>query len=450
MHTVAVALLSLSAFATSAVAADVSDAPANATDTIAQLQSIVADLQRQVDELKSAKSDQWLTQERAKQIRGLVEDVLADADTRASLLQAGATAGWDKGFFLGSSEGNYLLRINGQLQVRFVYNHQNDSPTDDDRSGFEIRRAKIFFSGHVVDPTWEYQVELEADRSTGNFTLGENGWIQKDFGNGWNVRTGQFKAPFLHEELVSSKRLFAVERTLVNSQFTAGVLQGVQLGYEGDCWRAYAAFHDGNNSKNTAWSVQDTEYAFSGRAEWRASGEWKYLDDYTSFKGDPGGTLLGAAIDYSRQEFGTGGPLPGAFNNAEVANTGLTVDATVKFGGASIAGAVIYRTLQTDTASPDQDQWGAFIRGGYFICDSCELYAQYEWGDLDSGGDDLSVITFGFNKYWDRHNLKWQTDVGYGLNPVDAAWAQESAGYRADAPGQDGQIVVRSQLQLLF
>ena len=56
--------------------------------------------------MEAAQNQSWLTEQRASEIRGLVQDVLADADTRASLLQTGMTAGYDNGAVIGSADGN--------------------------------------------------------------------------------------------------------------------------------------------------------------------------------------------------------------------------------------------------------------------------------------------------------------------------------------------------------
>ncbi|MCI0677253.1 MAG: septum formation initiator family protein, partial [Phycisphaerales bacterium] len=48
----------------------------------------------EIDELRAATNEDWLTEARADEIRGLVSEVLSDADTRASLLQDGLMAGW--------------------------------------------------------------------------------------------------------------------------------------------------------------------------------------------------------------------------------------------------------------------------------------------------------------------------------------------------------------------
>jgi hypothetical protein len=91
------------------------------------------------------------------------------------------------------------------------------------------------------------------------------------------------------------------------------------------------------------------------------------------------------------------------------------------------------------------------IQGGVFVADQWEVFARYEWSDFDSAGvSDLSVVTVGVIRFFNGNNLKWTTDVGVGLNPVASEFAATALGWRADAPGEDGQVVVRSQLQLLF
>ena len=83
-----------------------------------ELRSMVETLRTEVDVLRAETSDDWLTEQRSQQIRGLVQDVLADADTRASLQGDGATSGYNGGFFMKSSDGNWLMKVNGATCVR--------------------------------------------------------------------------------------------------------------------------------------------------------------------------------------------------------------------------------------------------------------------------------------------------------------------------------------------
>ena len=77
-----------------ALGADISD------DMARQLQELRAAneaLAAKVTRLEEAAgSDKWLTDERAAEIRSIVTDVLADADSRSSLQGASMTGGWNK------------------------------------------------------------------------------------------------------------------------------------------------------------------------------------------------------------------------------------------------------------------------------------------------------------------------------------------------------------------
>ena len=108
-----VGLLAGTALAGSAFAASVEPN----TDAMSQ----IAELKKEIAELKSQNSDKWLTEQRAEEIRGVVQDVLADADTRSSLQAAAATSGYNNGFFISSPDGNFKMQLNGQVQTRWAY-----------------------------------------------------------------------------------------------------------------------------------------------------------------------------------------------------------------------------------------------------------------------------------------------------------------------------------------
>lgn len=438
MHRFALSLLAISSVATTAAGDQTLIEDAN----IAELRALVTDLQDQVQMLKAQGSANWLTPQRAAEIRSLVQDVLADADTRASLLQGGMTAGYDRGFFLASADGNYRLNISGRLQFRYVYNNQDNS-ADDNRWGFEMRRTRLQFAGHVINPNWTYQIQGDFNRDGGGFTL-LDGVIGHKFENGMTVRVGQFKAPFNREELVSSSRQLAVDRSLVNSRFNVGRVQGIELATQlGENIRIAGMISDGARSLNTPWQTYDTEFAITGRVDFLAAGNFRQFADFSSWDGEEFGLLIGAAAHYQKDEYGTiAGP--------EVEDFRWTIDGSAKFGNFSLFAAVIGRHLSADNAA-DADQYGIVVQGGLFIVpNEWEIFARYEWGDDDTSSEDLSVLTGGVTRYWARHNLKWTTDVGYGLNQVSSGWASSSLGWRADPAGEDGQLVVRSQLQLAF
>jgi len=96
------------------------------------LRSQNADQAKQIQELKAANGEQWLTEQRAEQVRGVVRDVLADSADRASF----------------RTDGNYRLNIEGQIQSRYAFNFlptaafTPSSAVAQNEYGFELRRVR--------------------------------------------------------------------------------------------------------------------------------------------------------------------------------------------------------------------------------------------------------------------------------------------------------------------
>jgi hypothetical protein len=417
----------------------------------------IAALESEIQALKASQGDQWLTEQRASEIRGLVQDVLADADTRASLLQSGMTGGWDKGFFLSSSDGNYKLKVSGWLQTRFVYNYQDreigTGLDDSHRSGFENTRTRLVFDGHVVNPNWKYKISGDFGRGStdgGGADLDlKDAFITHVCNENFSVTVGQFKNPYLRETLVSSFQQLAVDRSIVDRAFTNDRSQGVMVTWQADAFKVMGAFTDGAQTEDTPWETEDTEVGgFTARAEWMAAGNWDQFTDFTSWQGEQFGFLLGGAFHFERDEFGTtSGP--------ETETWAFTVDASAEFGGGNIYGAFMYEN-NDDDATTDDDNWGAVVQGGIFLAQDWELFGRFEWLDADTEGtDELAILTVGVNKYFAKHAVKWTTDVGWAFNEVVAGNTlntnAQSLGYiEDDTADDDGQLVVRTQLQLGF
>lgn len=395
----------------------------------------------------------WLSSSQAEEIKALVHETIHDANQRQSLLGSDGNAGWDHGFYLASSDGNFRLRILGQIEFRWVYSQQNNSPTgDDDVAGFENTRTRIGFKGYIFDPTWEYFI-WSAWGSTGSSTLLDV-WIQKKLDDHWAIQVGQFKLPNWREWEISETRQQFSERSLLSARYRSLYSQGVQIHYTTDKMKLHASFSDGLQSFNNAWNVgssnspylqAQTDFALTGRAEFLLEGEWKQFSDFEGWPDENPGTMIGVSGHWQKGESG----------DATISNEILqwSVDAAHECNGFNLFGAVIGTHVEND-AGINRDEIGFLLQSGVFLNDDWELMARYEWGDLDGaggvGGDDLSILTVGVSRFWNRHALKFTTDVGYAFDPVDAAWGGAGRGWRGDGAGEDGQIVIRSQINLLF
>ena len=137
------------------------------SDTNADLQARLEAAEARISELSAATNANWLNDARADEIRSLVHDVLADADTRASLQGSGATAGYNDGFTIGSADGNWSMKINGLLQTRWysdTVSVDTGAVPDVDNDGFETSRALLNFSGTIAGD-YSYNVRWNLDDS---------------------------------------------------------------------------------------------------------------------------------------------------------------------------------------------------------------------------------------------------------------------------------------------
>ena len=215
-----------------------------------------------------------------------------------------------------------------------------------------------------------------------------------------------------------------------------------------------------------------TNWSFAGRVEYLGAGAWKQFRDFTSMRGEEFGWLVGVG--------GMGQSLRPVNEGDQSASStksmwGATADVTMDFGGANLFAYGVYRlvSLNGEVATRDGDesdemhQWGAVVQGGVFATNEMELFARYEVGNTDTDqfrtvepGVTLeldSIATVGFNYYFGGHkDVKWTSDIGYAFNPV-GDFSATGANYLVDLSGNsgdgftnDGQWVVRTQLQLLF
>jgi hypothetical protein len=433
--------------------------PNNGLDArIAELESanaatnaVVEQLRFELQQERAGDNENWLADARADEVRNLVHDVLADSDARSSLQGDGATAGWNNGFYIKSNDGAFTLNLHAVLQVRGVYDDRNNRGPglDDSVWGFENRRTALKFGGQVFDNTWKYFIQqIWTPNDTTNSAALLDALINHDLGDGWSMQFGKFRMPFLREEIVNYTNQLAVERTIVSGPFGIGRSQGLQFGYKSDDFRFNVAVFDefsGIGGRVQPGTTLDSEIAVAARAEFLLKGNWKQFSNLTSFPSEEDGILFGAAVAYEKDETAA---------NQDDTDTRFTADVNFHFDGASIFAYYVHRSFRDDSAAAnDVDQSAFVIQGGFFVNDDTELFARYETANADTVGvEDLEILTAGFNKYFHGQNVRWSTDVGYSYNSLGANWTGQAGftNWQNDAAGEDGQMLIRSQLQLMF
>jgi len=386
----------------------------------------------------------------ADETRAIVAEMLADAETRSSLQSSGGTAGHDGKFFLSSSGGNFRLNVGGQIQFRYMLNSGDDlggGGIDNDlESGFQTRRTKLMFNGSAHDNI-DFSVVGAFNGGNGEFEL-EDAWTRFNIDENSSFRVGQFKLPFLYEELVSPTRQMAVDRSVANETFNQGRSQGVEYRYNADDWRIAVAFSDGFNTANTDYNdASEGDYAFTGRFEYKGAGNWNQFRDFTSEAGSEMAWMLGAAGHYQAgQPDGFGG---------DNKFYGYTVDANVKGDGWSAFGAFMSTTDDPDGGTKVTD-FGSVLQAAFRIPESkWELFGRWDgvYADSDrAANDDFHTLTFGANYYMHGHAAKFTVDFQWFLdnvNGADVVSINEGIGLLGDGD-EDDEFGIRAQFQLLF
>ncbi|MBT5408746.1 MAG: hypothetical protein HOK75_00625, partial [Phycisphaerae bacterium] len=173
------------------------------SDTNADLQARLEAAETRISELSAVTNANWLNDTRADEIRGLVHDVLADADTRASLQGSGATAGYNGGFTVGSADGNWSLKINGLLQTRWT-STDNDAavaPVDGSQWAFNNQRSWWHMSGTIAG---DYSFDIRENLFSNGANNNDAGWANgsMNLNDDWTLTMGSMKVASSRQAMI--------------------------------------------------------------------------------------------------------------------------------------------------------------------------------------------------------------------------------------------------------
>jgi hypothetical protein len=406
--------------------------------------------------------------------RAYAAELAADAANRSSLLQG---AGEGSGFTITSGDGSSTLTTNALFQFRYVANWRDEDGgvgDDDFTHGFEIPRARIDWSGNLINDNITYRI-------SGDFGDNREGSDENTFGVTWVygqyafegmdgafLRWGQFKAPLLWEELVDPEFQLAADRSVTNEVFNQGYSQGLMFGYEAEAFRLYGALTDGLRTIGSEYNGSgESDIALTARAEFKFAGDWARFTDFTSWRNSDYAGKIGAAIHWETY----GETAPTTAGSPHLLSPGTegdfiiyTVDATVEGNGWNAAAAFIGSHVDDDTFD-EFDDFGLVVQAGVFVTEQVELFGRWDavFIDEDRGSfddDDVHFLTFGVNYYMfpESHAVKATVDLNWAIN--DPTAVSGLAGFTG-TPGdhsptsylgstEDGEIALRGQLSVLF
>ncbi|MBC8310271.1 MAG: hypothetical protein H8E83_07150 [Planctomycetes bacterium] len=389
------------------------------TDTNADLQARLEAAEARINELSAATNNNWLNDTRADEIRGLVHDVLADADTRASLQGSAIPAGYNGGFTIGSADGNWSMKINGLLQTRWVY-LDDDDPARDSAWGFDTNRAHMTFSGTIAGD-YGYSIRHNLTNS-GAGSEEEWAYGTVGLGDGWTLAMGDLVLATNRAAQIDDGYLMTLDRA-EGDAWARATGTGISLNYESDDIRAWVQVVNNNDGAVGPANADATQ--FNGRVEFMVDGNWGQFDQIHSNVGDADGTVVG--LTYWTADSGDGA----ATNDGD---TRWTADALMQWGGTSLY--VGWSDFSDDSTSTG-DTSGFQAVFSMDLEDNWEVYGRYADQDDNTGATTLDgeVLSVGVNNYWAGQNAKWTIQVD---------WDNEHAANDFDT------TTVSTQLQFMF
>ena len=202
--------------------------------------------------------------------------------------------GYDKGFVIASkrelgletSNFPFRLQINGWGQLRYTVT--DVAPPNIDLNQFQLKRARLVFSGQAFNPDVSYFVQLDGRSSSGDNMRLLDYYLSYDVGHDQfglakgtlGFRTGKYKMPFTMARWLSGKHFEFTDRSVASTYFDvnrslACGLYGQSGGYIPITWETaiFNGFVTGGAETGSSGDLDDN-FAYSVRLYGFPIGQW--------------------------------------------------------------------------------------------------------------------------------------------------------------------------------
>lgn len=492
-------VLIVALLASPSVAEDRAPAVSDRDATVARLEAQLEAQQRQIETLgrQVAQAQQaGADAERAEALRKQVRELFMDQEFRESIMPSMLQAGYDNGFFIRSSDDNFLMKFNGGMQVRWTYyntqtrnRYQFPRLDRDDRTGFDVQRIRFGIGGHAYTKDLTYYMEFRADAPDAYDVVADAAWVNYRIADEFQFKAGVMSLGSTRADSVAVLNQQSIDRPMSDAVFSLGT--GIGASLWGQLFDKRLEYHvtvvnslaDGRNAAagrviTSDPSELDNNPAILFRAVWHAlgdnpGGDFAYQSDIPKHDSP----ALDFAFRYAYNEdrydrFTTRIPFPRP--NARRGGYGLTstnglqihqfgVDTAFKWMGFSATGEYIVRTVDIRRANRapftpwylltgDDDttaQHGAYLQLGYFLPipgveDKLEAVARVGGiSTLAGEREGTWEYAFGMNYYFNK-DVKLQADV------VRMYELPTTSSYSSMANVNDDALVFRVQFQVAF
>ncbi|HEY6871812.1 MAG TPA: porin [Geobacteraceae bacterium] len=372
--------------------------------------------------------------------------VITEADYKEITKSRPVDYSLGKGFTFTTPDEKFQLSLGGRMQFRYTYTDK-DSATVSDTSVWQPKRIKLYTSGYAYTKDLTYT--FQADFANGSKpTLLDDACLNYRFIDEAQIKFGQFKTPFVRQEIISDGNLQFVDRSPVADNFKHGRDAGAMLYGKvanGLFWY-YAGVFGGAGQSNPRTTNNDN--LLVGRVVVNPLGDVALteaeLDDSSKPLLSIGASFLQNTLKKatattfadnvdltSTSYFGkgwlgsaiaTGGKLSNAGEKIDVTTAG--VDAVFKWKGLSLQGEYLAAEGDGQTTHTTVRAHGFYTQAGYCVIPKkLEIEGRYSYYDPDRDviNNTQTEVAGGASYYFDKHNLKVQADVAKLYNQIGKA-----------------------------
>jgi phosphate-selective porin len=437
------------------------------------LQKRNAELEQEVRSLKREKpSPPVLTEEKRSRLV---------PDSKEAVVEKRETTEEKRPVYVLPGASEIKLTLGGLLQTQYeggdvsAFEGRFGSAAIDDR--FRVRRMRINVTGEFAEQ-FDFKLEGEFAQSDTTLTVRDetgrllaSNSLRTSFGGldlwaNWHrfpefqIKLGQYKAPFGFEQLSSDPKMLTAERSQVTSALTPERQIGMQVWgkpltnafpEQKDLLTYYAGIFNGNG-RNVTINDND-EYMFAGRLEvqpWK--GKLSGADAWVKFGGnalssrDASGTNLSPA---GSVRVNSDGSLSSFTAPSAAERQGYGLDAAFHWGSFDLAAEYLSESFEGRTVNgvvptfSDFRAEGYYVQGGYFIVPKkLQVVTKYEHfnpGQIIS--DNLDSITGGLTYYIRGDDVKLMANY-------IRTWSNFREARPALGPADFDEILLR--LQIVF
>jgi hypothetical protein len=184
-------------------------------------------------------------------------EVVKASEERNYLLQPSFRGWYDRGFNLSMNDNAFFMKIRFRTQLRYTQRFRNDAwrdpgdaknfpellgvfgdyranRSDSEASTFNVRRARLYFMGHLFNPDFKYYIQFASETAENSQSPGAVRILDMAFTSThyplFNLQFGQYKVYFNRSQINSTASMQFAERALVMDAFTASGLDRRDIG----------------------------------------------------------------------------------------------------------------------------------------------------------------------------------------------------------------------------